>query len=67
MLDLGSRRVREAYDERITDWRASTEDALRRAGVDLMDVPVPREPGKDLVAGPILRFFRMRELRGAKR
>jgi hypothetical protein len=30
-------------------------------------VPVPREPGGDLVAGPILRFFRMRELRGEKR
>jgi len=32
-----------------------------------MDVPVPHLPGKDLVARPILRFFRMREERGAKR
>ncbi len=67
VLDTRSRRVREAYERRIEGWRAATEQTLRRAQVDLMDVPVPRERGKDLVAGPILRFFRMRELRGAKR
>jgi hypothetical protein len=32
-----------------------------------MDVRVPRVPDKDAVARPILEFFRMRELRGAKR
>ncbi len=64
----GSRpRVREAYAGRVAAWREATERGLRRAKVDWMDVPVPRAPGKDLVAGPILRFFRMREMRGAKR
>ena len=67
VLDARSRRARAAYEHRIAAWRAGTEDALRRANVDLMDVPVPRERGKDLVAGPILRFFRMRQQRGAKR
>lgn len=67
VVDWNSRRVRAAYAERITRWKASTEADLRRARVDRMDVPVPRGVVKDAVAGPILRFFRMRELRGAKR
>lgn len=67
VLDVRSRRVREAYERRVEAWRTETEEVLRRAKVDLMDVPVPREQGKDLVAGPILRFFRMRQQRGAKR
>jgi uncharacterized protein (DUF58 family) len=67
VVDWGSARVRAAYAARVAEWRALTEQELRRARVDLMDVPVPRAHGKDMVAGPILRFFRMRELRGAKR
>lgn len=67
VVDWASPRVREVYAARVAAWRESTEDALRRARVDLMDVPVPRVPGKDAVARPILRFFRMREERGAKR
>jgi len=67
VVDWSSPRVRAAYAERVADWRARTEDDLRRAGVDLMDMPLPREYDKDAVARPILRFFRMRELRGAKR
>lgn len=67
VIDTGSARVREAYARRAASHRARTEADLARAKVDLMDVPVPRAPGKDLVAGPILRFFRMRELRGMKR
>ena len=67
VIDTSSARVREAYARRVEAWRARTEADLARAKVDLMDVPVPRSPGKDLVAGPILRFFRMRELRGTKR
>lgn len=59
-------KAREAYAARAARARARADEALARAGVDVMDVPVPREAGRDLVAGPILRFFRMRELRGAK-
>jgi uncharacterized protein (DUF58 family) len=66
-VDFGRAGVREEHARRVAAWRAATEQALRRAKVDLMDVPVPQRPGKDLIAGPILRFFRMRELRGAKR
>jgi len=67
VIDWKSPRVRAAYARRVDLWRAGTEQALRRANVDLMDVPVPRVPHKNAIAGPILRFFTMRELRGAKR
>jgi uncharacterized protein (DUF58 family) len=67
VLDGGSARAREAYAGRVAAWSRETEEALRRARVDRMDVPVPRTAGKDVLTGPILRFFRMRELRGAKR
>ncbi len=67
VVDWGSRRVRETYAARGAAQRASTEEELRRARVDLMDVPIPRDPDKDAVARPILRFFGMRERRGEKR
>lgn len=67
VVDWGRAAVRAAWERRVAAFHERTERALRRAKVDRMDVPVPREPGGDLVAGPILRFFRMRELRGAKR
>ena len=67
VVDWSDPRVRGAYVRRVTAARAETERALRRAGVDLMDVPVPRILDKDAVARPILEFFRMREERGAKR
>jgi len=67
VADFSSARVRAEYARRVDAWRRRTEEELRRAKVDRMDVPVPRAAGKDMVAGPILRFFRMRELRGAKR
>jgi uncharacterized protein (DUF58 family) len=67
VVDTSSRRVRADYARRVEAWSTQTEQALKRAHVDRMDVPVPREHAPDLVAGPILRFFRMRELRGAKR
>ena len=67
VIDARSRRERLAYAEHVAAWRMETERALRRAQVDRMDVPVPRARGKDLFVHPILRFFRMRELRGRKR
>ena len=66
-IDWGSRRVRTAYRERVEARHRRVEDALRRAGVDRMDVPLAREHDKDMILRPILRFFRMREMRGAKR
>lgn len=67
IVDFGSARVRRAYAERVEGWKARTAEDLARAGVDLMDVPVPRDRDPDAIARPILRFFRMREIRGEKR
>jgi uncharacterized protein (DUF58 family) len=67
VVDAGSARVRAAWERRVAAWRTRTEQDLRRARVDLLDVPVPRVASPDAVAGPILAFFRMRETRGMKR
>ena len=67
VVDWSSPRVRAAYAQRIAAWRQETEDDLRSAKVDLMDVPISRELDKDMIVRPILKFFRMRELRGTKR
>ncbi len=53
--------------ERVATWRRELAAVVRRAGVDRMDVPVPRVPDRDAVARPILEFFRMREQREIKR
>lgn len=66
VIDGADRAVRREYARRVAAWRSSTEAALARLRVDRMDVPVPRTAARDAIAGPILRFFRMRELRGAK-
>jgi uncharacterized protein (DUF58 family) len=67
VVDWGDHAVREAYAARVDAWRRRSKEALRRAKVDLMDVPISREHDKEMVARPILKFFRMREERGAKR
>lgn len=67
LVDWSHARVREAYASRVRQWRERCEAALRRARVDVLDVPVPAVHGKDVVGPALMRFFRMRELRGAKR
>lgn len=67
VIDWHSRRVRTAYEQRVAQWKRQTELDLRHAEVDKMDVPVPLTEDSGAVARPILRFFRMREQRQAKR
>jgi uncharacterized protein (DUF58 family) len=67
VIDWSSARVRAAWLQRVANWRRRVDDELARADVDVMDVPVPLLADKDAVARPILRFFRMREQRGAKK
>lgn len=62
LVDTGSARVRDELRRRWRDERARLLDACRRSSVDLLDVPTGGS-----VADPLVRFFRMRELRGAKR
>lgn len=66
-IDWSSRTVRSAYREELRRRDEDTRRDLWRARVDCMDVAVPRRPDHHAVSGPLLRFFRMRELRGAKR
>jgi len=67
VVDWSRARVRAAYAERVAAWRARTEENLRRARADRMDIPIPRVRDRNALARPILEFFRMREQRGAKR
>jgi uncharacterized protein (DUF58 family) len=67
VIDWSSATVRAEYARRVDAWKSATSAALRRAEVDLMDVPIPRVADRHAVSRPIVRFFRMRELRGAKR
>jgi uncharacterized protein (DUF58 family) len=66
VVDWSNARVRAAYSERVARWRAESEGLLRRGGVDLVDVKVPREPDMDAIVRPILGLFRARELRGER-
>lgn len=61
VLDLGSRRVRRAYRERVEAWRETLDDVVRRAGVARCDVALPASPAeaaaRDVVAESLQRFF----------
>lgn len=61
-VDTGSARVRRVVREQWCAERAELAASCRRAGVDLLDVPTAGS-----VADPLIRFFRMRELRGSRR
>lgn len=66
VVDWSNEKLRESYRKKVLKWRGENEEKFRRCKVDCLDVPVPRVADKDAVARPILKFFRMRELRGAR-
>ena len=67
IADFAHAETRAAYARRVASWRLATDEAFRRVGVDVLDLAIPRVPDKDALVRPILAFFKMRELRGAKR
>jgi uncharacterized protein (DUF58 family) len=67
VIDGASPRVRSAFDESMRRWRSASDAGFRRARVDVLDVRVPAPGERVAVVAPILRFFRMRELRSATR
>jgi uncharacterized protein (DUF58 family) len=67
VVDWRDPNARAAYAGRVATRRSQVEDQLRRSKVDRMDVEISRGLDRDMVARPILKFFRMREQRGAKR
>ena len=62
VVDTASKRVRRELQQRWEAERQRLLDVCRRAKVDLLDVNTTGS-----VADPLVRFFRMREMRGAKR
>ncbi len=59
-IDTRSARVRDAYATRLREHDERFVSMLRRARVDLLEIAPERS-----VVEPIMKFFRMRELRGA--
>ncbi len=59
-VDTSSPRLRREHDARLARWEDDLRAAFRRAGVDSLDLRPDRS-----VADPIVRFFQMRERRGA--
>ncbi|MHC4822840.1 MAG: DUF58 domain-containing protein [Planctomycetota bacterium] len=67
IVDGADARVLEAYRKKVLEWDRQTRRMLRRAGVALLDVPVPEVADPDAVARPVLRFFQRRmERRGVR-
>jgi uncharacterized protein (DUF58 family) len=62
LVDTSSRRVQAAHQERMVQLDAGYAEVLQKAGVDSMDLTTDAS-----VSDPIVRFFRMREMRGAHR
>jgi uncharacterized protein (DUF58 family) len=67
LVDFRAAAVRAAWLDRCAQLRARTDEALSRASIDCIDVQIPVVPDLAAIAQPILRFFRKRELREAKR
>jgi uncharacterized protein (DUF58 family) len=67
LVDFADAHVRAAFAARVAAWRARSDEVLARARIDRIDIAVPGEPAIAAIAEPILRFFRMRERREAKR
>lgn len=64
LVDWGHDAMRNGFGEGVEEWDLHLKRTLQRSGVDLMDVPLPEDRTEDVLTGPILRFLRMRELRG---
>jgi len=67
VVDWADSRVRAEYERRVAAHDARVTEELARLRVDRLDVPLTREHDVDSIAREILRFFNMRQRRGAKR
>lgn len=67
LVDWGDAATAANYRARVADWRRETEELFERARVDLVEIDLPEEPGRDTITRPVLSFFRMREERGGRR
>jgi uncharacterized protein (DUF58 family) len=65
-LDWGHAPTREAFRREVEAWRRGSAEGLRRAGADLLDLPIPRDPSPDAVVRPMLAYFHRRAARGRR-
>ncbi|MEC8252151.1 MAG: DUF58 domain-containing protein [Planctomycetota bacterium] len=61
LCDFADGGFRAAWFDRVASWRKRHDDVIGRAGVDGVDVEVPRSNDVAALAAPLLRFFRRRE------
>ena len=62
LVDSASRRVRREYARRVQAQTEAADDAFKRSSVDVLNLSTHGS-----IADPIVRFFRMREMRGGRR
>lgn len=67
LVDAADAGVRALLQQRFAALQARVRDALGRARIDCLEVPLRGAPDPQVLAGPLQRFFRMRELREARR
>ncbi len=67
LVDWSSPKFRDAFRFKVEQEKARFKQMALNSGVDLVDVPVPRSVDPESLIRPLVRFFRMRENRGAKR
>lgn len=63
LVDFAHEASRSAYEENVARWRERTEVELRRAGAELLDIPLPSSEDPDALSRALLEFFRRRERR----
>ena len=66
-VDFAAARVRSTWADRVAVWSQARRGELRRAGVDLIDLPLPARAHTEAIAVPLAGFFRRRELREVRR
>ncbi|MBL8724738.1 MAG: DUF58 domain-containing protein [Planctomycetes bacterium] len=66
-VDAAHGPVRALLQERWRALRAQVLDGLGRAHIDCIEMPLGAAPDPQVLAAPLQRFFRMRELREARR
>ncbi len=67
LVDWNSSKFRDAFRSQVEQEKKRLKQMTLKSGVDLVDVLVPRFVDPEALIRPLVRFFRMRESRGAKR
>ena len=66
-FDGGDPAALAAWSRRLQTWRLLRDEQFGRAGVDVIDLPVPAIADPDAIRAPLLALFRRRALRQVRR